>query len=86
MSTVNLAPNLDAMSLGLIPFGPEWGLTQKHAVKCPAVVGWRVHPFDYGIGHEGVYALTSRPEQAEAWRRKGWKVEALGIVNEWSPS
>jgi hypothetical protein len=40
-------------------------------------VAWRVHPFDYGIGHEGVYALTSRPDQVAAWERKGWEVQPL---------
>lgn len=40
-------------------------------------VAWRVHPFDYGIGHEGVYALTMRIDQVEAWKRKGWTVEPL---------
>lgn len=40
-------------------------------------VAWRVHPFDYGIGHEGVYAMTMRDEQVLMWERKGWKVEPL---------
>lgn len=40
-------------------------------------VAWQVHPFDYGIGSEGVYARTDRPEQVEAWKRKGWEVQAL---------
>ena len=40
-------------------------------------VAWRVHPFDYGVGHEGVYAMTMRLEQVEAWKRKGWVVEPL---------
>ena len=40
-------------------------------------VAWRVHPFDYGIGQEGAYAMTMRPEQVKAWINKGWKVEAL---------
>ena len=40
-------------------------------------VAWQVHPFDYGIGHEGVYARTDRPEQVEAWKRKGWNVQPL---------
>ena len=40
-------------------------------------VAWRVHPFDYGIGHEGAYAMTMRPEQRDAWKRKGWNVEPL---------
>jgi len=41
---------------------------------------WQVHPFDYGIGHQGVYARTDRPEQVEAWKRKGWNVQALYIT------
>lgn len=40
-------------------------------------VAWRVRPFDYGIGYEGVDALTTRKEQCEIWERKGWKVEPL---------
>ena len=40
-------------------------------------VAWRVHPFDYGVGHEGAYAMTMRLEQVEAWNRKGWIVEPL---------
>ena len=40
-------------------------------------VAWQVHPFDYGIGHEGVYARTDRPEQVEMWKRKGWAVQPL---------
>ena len=40
-------------------------------------VAWQVHPFDYGIGHEGVYARTDRLEQVEAWKRKGWNVQPL---------
>ena len=40
-------------------------------------VAWRVHPFDYGVGYKGVYAMTMRPEQVERWERKGWKVEPL---------
>lgn len=40
-------------------------------------VAWRVHPFDYGVGYEGAYALTSRPDQVVAWERKGWEVQPL---------
>lgn len=40
-------------------------------------VAWRVRPFNYGIGHEGVDALTTRKEQCEMWERKGWIVEPL---------
>ena len=40
-------------------------------------VAWRVHPFGYGVGHEGAYAMTMRLEQVEAWNRKGWIVEPL---------
>ena len=40
-------------------------------------VAWRVRPFNYGIGYEGVDALTTRKEQCEIWERKGWKVEPL---------
>ncbi|SUD94262.1 Uncharacterised protein [Ralstonia mannitolilytica] len=40
-------------------------------------VAWQVHPFDYGIGSEGVYARTDRQEQVEGWKCKGWAVQAL---------
>lgn len=40
-------------------------------------VAWRVHPFDYGVGYKGVYAMTMRPEQVKRWERKGWRVEPL---------
>lgn len=45
-----------------------------------APVAWRVHPFDYGIGHEGVYAMTQLEQQRDAWLRKGWKVEPLYVA------
>lgn len=45
-----------------------------------APVAWRVHPFDYGIGHEGVYAMTMLEQQRDAWLRKGWKVEPLYVA------
>ena len=45
-----------------------------------APVAWRVHPFDYGIGHEGVYAMTLLEQQRDAWLRKGWKVEPLYVA------
>lgn len=51
----------------------KWGQPAQAAEP----VAWRVHPFDYGIGHEGVYAMTMREEQREAWRRKGWNTEPL---------
>ena len=40
-------------------------------------VAWRVHPFDYGVGSKGVYALTMLLDQVEMWKRKGWRVEPL---------
>jgi hypothetical protein len=51
----------------------------KQALAAPVQepVAWQVHPFDYGIGHEGVYARTDRPEQVEMWKRKGWTVQPL---------
>ena len=39
------------------------------------VVVWRTHPFNYGIGHDGVYASTHFKEQSEVWKRKSWRVE-----------
>ena len=50
-------------------------IEQGHSEQEP--VAWRVHPFDYGVGHEGAYAMTMRLEQVEAWNRKGWIVEPL---------
>ena len=53
-------------------------LKAELAKYCDApVVVWRTHPFDYGIGHEGVYASTHFKEQSEVWNRKGWRVEEL---------
>lgn len=51
----------------------KWGQPAQAAEP----VAWRVHPFDYSIGHEGVYAMTMREDQREAWRRKGWNTEPL---------
>ena len=41
------------------------------------VVVWRTRPYDYGIGHKGIYASTHSKEQSEAWKRNGWRVEEL---------
>ena len=41
------------------------------------VVVWRIRPYDYGIGHEGVYAFTHFKDQSKAWKAKGWRVEEL---------
>lgn len=69
---------------GLPQKQPEKTNTQLyHGTATPAQpvkqrpVAWRVHPFDYGVGHEGAYAMTMRLEQVEAWNRKGWIVESL---------
>lgn len=51
----------------------KWGQPAQAAEP----VAWRVHPFDYGIGYEGVYAMTMREDQRETWRRKGWNTEPL---------
>lgn len=40
-------------------------------------VAWRVHPFNYGIGDEGVFAVTQLAQQRDAWIRKGWNVTPL---------
>jgi hypothetical protein len=63
---------------------PNCGTGHCSCVECvmePAPVqepvAWQVHPFDYGIGHQGVYARTDRPEQVEMWKRKGWTVQPL---------
>jgi hypothetical protein len=40
-------------------------------------VAWRIHPFDYGIGVDGAYAITQLAEQRDVWIRKGWNVVPL---------
>lgn len=40
-------------------------------------VAWRLHPFDYGIGSEGVYALTQTEHLRGTWIKKGWAPEPL---------
>ena len=40
-------------------------------------VAWRVHPFDYGVGVEGAYALTQQEDMKEVWERKSWEVTPL---------
>ncbi|WP_405126733.1 hypothetical protein [Ralstonia pseudosolanacearum] len=53
-------------------------LSRAPAAKADArPVAWQIHPFDYGIGSAGVYARTDRPEQVEAWKRKGWDAQPL---------
>ena len=52
-------------------------LVQADTAAQQEPVAWRVHPFDYGVGYKGVYALTEMPERVEMWKRKGWKVEPL---------
>lgn len=61
----------DAMRAALA----KWG--KPPPVMAGEPVAWRVHPFDCGIGSQGVYAITSLPQQRDAWLRKGWKVEPL---------
>lgn len=48
-------------------------------------VAWRVHPFAHGIGHEGIYAITTHTYQVEAWKRKGFTVEPLYTAPQPSP-
>jgi hypothetical protein len=62
---------------------PAW-LNEPAPVQEP--VAWQVHPFDYGIGHEGVYARTDRPEQVEMWKRKGWTVQPLYTTSQTQPA
>jgi len=52
-------------------------IKQSRSAPVQEPVAWQVHPFDYGIGHQGVYARTDRPEQVEMWKRKGWTVQPL---------
>jgi hypothetical protein len=54
-----------------------WKAMEAQQAEKQEPVAWQVHPFDYGIGHEGVYARTDRLEQVEAWKRKGWNVQSL---------
>jgi hypothetical protein len=54
-----------------------WKAMEAQQAEKQEPVAWQVHPFDYGIGHEGVYARTDRLEQVEAWKRKGWNVQPL---------
>lgn len=40
-------------------------------------VAWRIHPFDYGVGVEGAYAITQQEDMRQAWINKGWAVTPL---------
>jgi hypothetical protein len=53
------------------------GLRAEMPAPVQEPVAWQVHPFDYGIGHQGAYARTDRSEQVEMWKRKGWNVQPL---------
>lgn len=58
----------------------------EHAALLKAIsdaepVAWRLHPFDYGVGHEGVYAVTQFPQQLAAWEKKGWAANPLYTLN-----
>jgi len=66
----------------------EWAVAEQAAQPAPVQepVAWQVHPFDYGIGHEGVYARTDRPEQVEMWKRKGWTVQPLYTTSQTQPA
>jgi hypothetical protein len=70
---------IDPSTKGLYGFYIDCISNQPAARPAPVQepVAWQVHPFDYGIGHEGVYARTDRPEQVEMWKRKGWTVQPL---------
>jgi len=43
-------------------------------------VAWRVHPFDYGVGVDGAYAITQQEDQMQAWINKGWEVTPLYLA------
>lgn len=62
---------------GGAPCDAAEALRARLAQPEPEPVAWQVHPFDYGIGPEGVYARTDRLEQVEMWKRKGWTVQPL---------
>ena len=61
----------------------EWGAPAPAASEPVAVpagiepVAWRLHPFDYGIGSEGVYALPQTEHLRGTWIKKGWAPEPL---------
>ena len=52
-------------------------LVQADTAAHQEPVAWRAHPFDYGVGYKGAFALTMRPDQVEMWKRKGWRVDPL---------
>ncbi|MFY8038888.1 MAG: hypothetical protein ACOVN4_04385 [Bosea sp. (in: a-proteobacteria)] len=70
---VQIDPLISSAAQELIERGRREALEQPEQEP----VAWQVHPFDYGIGYEGVYAITQRPDQVKAWERKGWTVQPL---------
>ena len=49
----------------------------KMVVQRQEPVAWRVHPFDYGVGVDGAYAITQQEDQMQTWINKGWEVTPL---------
>jgi hypothetical protein len=68
------APVVDCHATGVCV---QSGLRAEMPAPVQEPVAWQVHPFDYGIGHQGAYARTDRSEQVEMWKRKGWNVQPL---------
>lgn len=81
MSRICAGMTLEEMQNAAFTYQSLVEIVQRRGVRESATaaspVAWRVHPFDYGVGSDGVYALTMRPDQVEAWRRKGWDVQPL---------
>lgn len=81
MSRICAGMTLEEMQNAAFTYQSLVEIVQRREVRESAAaatpVAWRVHPFDYGVGSDGVYALTMRPDQAEAWKRKGWDVQPL---------
>lgn len=79
MSRICAGMTLEEMQNASFDYKSLVEIVQRREVRESAAaaspVAWRVHPFDYGVGSDGVYALTMRPDQVEAWRRKGWDVQ-----------
>lgn len=52
----------------------------KMVAQRQEAVAWRVHPFDYGVGVDGAYAITQQEDQMQAWINKGWEVTPLYLA------
>ena len=52
----------------------------KMVVQRKKPVAWRVHPFNYGAGVNGAYAITQQENQMQAWINKGWEITPLYLA------